>query len=112
VFVSAGAGRVSAARVEALRPGGRLLLPLTGELGAGTMFRITRVGDDVHAAEAVGPVMIYPCEGTRDAAGVRALARALQQGGERFVRSLRRDAHERGRTCWLHGECCLSTAER
>jgi protein-L-isoaspartate(D-aspartate) O-methyltransferase len=112
VIVSAGAGRVPAVWLEALRPGGRLLVPLTNELGAGTVFQITRIEDDSYAAEAVGPVMIYPCEGTRDAASTRALARALQQGGQRFVRTLRRDAHERDRTCWLHGECCLSASER
>jgi protein-L-isoaspartate(D-aspartate) O-methyltransferase len=41
----------------------------------------------------------------------RKLSRALGDGGQRFVRSLRVDGHDPDSTCWLHEDgCCFSTS--
>jgi protein-L-isoaspartate(D-aspartate) O-methyltransferase len=111
IMVNAGATHPMPAWLAALLPGGRMLLPLTAEGGLGTVFRIERQATpSAFAAAAVSGVRIYPCSGARSASAARLLARALADGGQRFVRSLRLDAHAREATCWLHGDgYCLST---
>ncbi len=111
IVVNAGATQPMPVWLGALLPGGRLLLPLTAEGGLGTVFRIERLATpDGFAAAAVSGVRIFPCSGARSAPAARLLARALADGGQRFVRSLRLDPHAREDTCWLHGEGhCLST---
>jgi protein-L-isoaspartate(D-aspartate) O-methyltransferase len=111
IVINAGATHPVPAWLDALMPGGRLLLPLTAENGRGTVFRIERPTEPtMFAAAAISGVSIYPCTGARSAQAARLLARALGDGGQRFVRSLRLDQHAREATCWLHGEGhCLST---
>jgi protein-L-isoaspartate(D-aspartate) O-methyltransferase len=113
IVVNAGATHPIPAWLAALLPGGRMLLPLTADNGLGTVFRIERQArPSTFAAAAVSGVGIYPCAGARSAPEARLLARALADGGQRFVRSLRLDAHAREATCWLHGDGhCLSTRE-
>jgi protein-L-isoaspartate(D-aspartate) O-methyltransferase len=113
VVVNAGATHPLPVWLSALLPGGRLLLPLTAEGGLGTVFRIERLATpNAFVAAAVSGVRIYPCTGARSAPAARLLARALADGGQRFVRSLRRDPHAREASCWLHGDGhCLSTRE-
>jgi protein-L-isoaspartate(D-aspartate) O-methyltransferase len=88
-----------------------MLLLLTAENGHGTVFRIERLAaPDTFAAAAISGVGIFPCAGARSAQAARLLGRALGDGGQRFVRSLRLDSHAREGTCWLHGDgFCLST---
>jgi protein-L-isoaspartate(D-aspartate) O-methyltransferase len=76
------------------------------------MLRIGRRGNDF-AARSAGWVGFYPCAGARSPEGEAALDAALgDPAGQRAVRSLRRDAHERDETCWLHrGDWCLSKRE-
>jgi len=111
IVVNAGATQPMPVWLAALLPGGRLLLPLTAEGGLGTVFRIERLATpDAFAAAAVSGVRIFPCSGARSAPAARLLARALADGGQRFVRALRLDPHAREDTCWLHGDgYCLST---
>jgi protein-L-isoaspartate(D-aspartate) O-methyltransferase len=111
IVVNAGATHPMQAWLAALLPGGRMLLPLTAEGGLGTVFRIERLATaDAFAAGVVSGVRIYPCSGARSAPAARLLGRALADGGQRFVRSLRLDPHAREATCWLHGDGhCLST---
>ena len=113
IVVNAGATHPIPAWLSGLLPGGRMLLPLTADNGLGTVFRIERQATPSEfAAAAVSGVGIYPCTGARSAPAARLLARALADGGQRFVRSLRLDPHGRERTCWLHGDGhCLSTRE-
>lgn len=113
VFVNAGATHPRAVWLDALRAGGRLLLPITGAndlhaIGVGGMFLIARRRADF-AATFVSPVAIFPCLGARDLDLGRALLR--KAGPEwRNVRSLRREPHEPDGICWLHtSEGCLST---
>jgi protein-L-isoaspartate(D-aspartate) O-methyltransferase len=110
IVVNAGATHPLPVWLGALMPGGRLLLPLTAENGLGTVFRIERlVTSETFAAAAVSGVRIFPCAGARSAQAARLLGRALADGGQRFVRSLRLDPHAREDTCWLHGDgYCLS----
>jgi protein-L-isoaspartate(D-aspartate) O-methyltransferase len=71
------------------------------------MFLITRRPEGF-AAAYVSPVAIFSCIGARDSTHDQELSRRL--GSESRVQSLRRDAHERDETCWLHtAGGCLST---
>ena len=55
-------------------------------------------------------VAIYSGIGLRDDALNETLGQALRQALFPPIRRLRRDAHEPGATCWLHGSTfCLST---
>ena len=87
-------------------------MPLTPEAGPGSVFRIERLGGtERYAARVVSGVSIDPCAGAHTVVAARRLGRALAEGGQRFVRSLRRDAHAGKVGCWLHGDgWCLSTA--
>lgn len=113
ILVNAGATEPLPAWLDALRPGGRLLMPLTVDLptaglGAGHVLRVVRRAGGL-AGRFVSPVGIFHCAGARSAAGARRLRDAYQRGGEARVRSLRRDAHPEDTRCWLHTErFCLS----
>lgn len=111
IVVNAGATHPMPVWLAALMPGGRLLLPLTAGNDRGTVFRIERLtAPATFAAAAVSGVGIFPCAGARSAQAARRLGRALGDGGQRFVRSLRLDPHAREGTCWLHGDgYCFST---
>jgi protein-L-isoaspartate(D-aspartate) O-methyltransferase len=111
LVVNAGATHPLPQWLDCLRPGGRLLLPLTAENGHGSVFRFDRLAaTDGFGAAFVSPVGIYACEGARSAFNAKALATALAGRGQRLVRSLRRDEHPREAECWLHGpDFCLST---
>jgi protein-L-isoaspartate(D-aspartate) O-methyltransferase len=99
--------------LDALAPGGQLLVPLTGERGWGQVLLATcRGGDDAFAARFVGGVGIYGCAGAREAETAKALDVAIARGDASEVRSLRRKPHEPDDSCWLHGDgYCLSRAE-
>ena len=113
IFVNAGATRLRNAWLDALRDGGRLLLPLTmatdpGANGMGFMLSVSRTGDS-YSARFHSPVMIFPCIGSRDEESNNRLRDAIRQGTWGTIQSVRRDAHEASDSCWLHGEnSCLS----
>ena len=114
IFVNAGATHARPAWIQALRPGGRLMFPLTigaspeGH-GGGFMILVKRE-EGGYSVRVVSSVMIFPCIGTRDQESNQKLLQAVQRGTWASVRSLRVDEHEPGETCWLHGEgVCLST---
>jgi protein-L-isoaspartate(D-aspartate) O-methyltransferase len=113
IFVNAGATRLAAAWLDALRPGGRLLVPLTvdgpsANLGVGWMLLVVRRERDL-GARFTTPVGVFHCAGMRTADESDALREAFQRGGHEGVSALRRDAHAPGADCWLHGAgFCLS----
>jgi protein-L-isoaspartate(D-aspartate) O-methyltransferase len=111
VIVNAGATHPMPIWLSSLMPGGRLLVPLTSESGRGSVFRIDRLmRPGCFTAKVISGVGIFPCSGARTREAERTLAKVLAHGGQRFIRSLRCDAHERDATCWLHGDgYCLST---
>jgi protein-L-isoaspartate(D-aspartate) O-methyltransferase len=110
IVVNAGATHPLPAWLDALKPGGRILLPLTTDRGHGIVLRIRRAVEGGLAASAISEVRIYPCAGARKPLIEKSLVQALGGGGQRFIRSLRRDEHAPAETCWLHGHgFCLST---
>jgi protein-L-isoaspartate(D-aspartate) O-methyltransferase len=109
IFVNAGSARLRPVWLDSLRPGGRLLLPLTNDAGRGVMLKVIKEGRGL-AARFISSARIYHCAGGREAGASRRLASAFKLRGWAEVRSVRRDAHTRDAACWLHEEgCCLST---
>jgi len=109
IVASAGATHPLPAWLDALKPGGRLLFPLTATKGPGGMLLVSRATGDYFAAQVLCSVGFIDFEGVRNPDISRRLARALTRDQGRAVQSLRRDLHPKSRTCWLHGEgWCLS----
>ncbi|MBM3648752.1 MAG: protein-L-isoaspartate(D-aspartate) O-methyltransferase [Alphaproteobacteria bacterium] len=109
IYVNAGATHPLDTWLDALRPGGRLLLPLTPDQGMGGMLLLTR-REDSFAARFVCPAMFVPCVGARDPATAQRLATAFARGDARTVQSLRRGPSP-DQSCWCAGHgWWLSTA--
>jgi len=114
IFINAGATHVRSAWLDNLRPGGRLLLPLTfaadpNANGMGFMLRVTYESQS-YSARFLSPVMIFSCIGSRNEESNKRLHDAMKLGTWGSVQSLRRESHEPSDTCWLHGDnFCLST---
>jgi protein-L-isoaspartate(D-aspartate) O-methyltransferase len=116
IYVNAGATSPLDVWLDVLRPGGRLLFPLTpadgpnGMPGAGAMLLLTRVDTNHFSARFVCPAMFIPCVGARDEQTGAALSAAFKRGNLRDVRSLHRD-NAPDDTCWCAGDgWWLSTA--
>lgn len=108
LFVNAGATHPLPNWLDALAPGGRLILPLTAQRG-GIVIRITRLSEG-YSAEFLSTVAIFPCEGARDDVAEKRLLQALRRRDWKTIASLRRDRHRKAEDCWLHGRgWCLST---
>jgi len=120
ILVSAGVTHPRPEWLDRLRPGGRLVLPLTAVRPpgitarairdhAGQVLRVEQRGSG-YAARFIDRVAIPALFGGRDRAVQRRLAAAFARGRVADVRSLRRDPHAEDATCWLHIEdFCLST---
>ena len=108
IYVNAGATAPLDIWLNALRPNGRLLFPLTpadgpgGMPGAGGMLLITRASDDRFDARFVDTATFIPCVGGRDDETALKLRVAFQRGDFRNVRSLRRNTRP-DETCWCSG---------
>lgn len=112
IYVNAGASRPLDVWLDALAPGGRLILPLTTEDWLGAVFQIRREATGYGAA-FVSPTAIFHCLGARDAKSAALLQAAFARDRAaqpwRQVASLRRDRHDQEPDCWLHGSgYCLS----
>lgn len=113
VLVNAGATHPAPVWLDRLLPGASLILPLTVSAplhGVGWVLKATQ-GVRGLAARFICRVGIYPCVGARDDALDRRLREAYARGDEALlqVRSLRRDDHAEGESCWLHSDdFCLS----
>jgi protein-L-isoaspartate(D-aspartate) O-methyltransferase len=108
ILVNAGVTHPQALWLDNLRAGGRMLLPLTNELGTGLMLKVTREPNG-WTAHFVSGLTIFDCVDGRDPAVCRRVAAGFAEGSWRSVQSIRRDAHEPDRDCWLHVEgLCLS----
>jgi protein-L-isoaspartate(D-aspartate) O-methyltransferase len=102
VYVNAGATSPLRGWIDPLRPGGRLLFPLTPNEGTGFMLLVTRSKGDALSARFVCGAMFTPCVGARDDETGRRLSEAFAKGGMASVRSLRLDAPP-DETCWFAG---------
>ncbi len=91
IYVNAGATAPLDVWLDALRPNGRLLFPLTpsdgpgGMPGAGGMLLITRAEADRFEARFVCPAMFIPCIGARDEETAAKLSVAFKRGDLRNV---------------------------
>jgi protein-L-isoaspartate(D-aspartate) O-methyltransferase len=111
VFASAGTTDIPRQWTDALRPGGRMVLPMTGAFNSGFLFHFKRTASPVWlSAWAQSLVRYYPCIGTRDSAAVEAMTKAITNSQSLSVRGLRLDFHEPTPQCWRHADgWCLTT---
>ncbi len=110
IYVNAGATRPADHWLDGLKDAGRLVLPLTTDMGFSTdvsrmrrrggVFLITREGEDFHA-RWISPVAIYPCEGMRDATSEKALATAFEKDDYTRVTRLYRTDDLPAERCWV-----------
>jgi protein-L-isoaspartate(D-aspartate) O-methyltransferase len=120
ILVNAGVTHPLDAWLDALAPGGRMILPLTATMAVmgshiskGLVLLLTRTGPDAIAARVFGVVAIYSAMGVRDEGTNQRLGKALAGGPAQWqtVARLRRDVHEAASSCWLHGSTwCFSAA--
>jgi protein-L-isoaspartate(D-aspartate) O-methyltransferase len=102
LYVSAGATEPLDVWLDALRPGGRLLFPLTPAQGAGSLLLVTRAAEDRFAARFLGRVMFIPCAGAREEETAKKLTEAFQRDDLKTVQSLQRGTPP-DETCWCAG---------
>jgi protein-L-isoaspartate(D-aspartate) O-methyltransferase len=112
IVVSAGVTHPLPSWLAALKPGGRLLFPLTSTHGDGAMALLNRRSEDSFAARLYFGAYFIGFNGARDPAVSSLLRNALKRDRGVGVKSLRCDAHDKDETCWLHGDgWCFSTCE-
>jgi protein-L-isoaspartate(D-aspartate) O-methyltransferase len=116
ILVNAGVTHPLPQWLDALAPGGRMILPLTtsmgSTLGKGLVFLIANDGGPALAARTVGVVAIYSAVGLRDETMNDAMGKAMMAGPVTWqsVKHLRRDTHQPDGSCWFHASgFCLST---
>jgi len=109
IYVSAGATRPVDAWLDALKEGGRLVIPLTTNAAFGSgpprgpqgaMFRIERRGDEFRVSVVSGAAFI-PGEGLRDPVSEAALAAGFARGGVESVTRLYRTDDLPEEQCWI-----------
>jgi len=112
IVASAGATHPLPAWIDALKPGGRLLFPMTVTRGPGGMLLVTRLDGDEFSARFLCAAAFYEFAGARDPDVSSRLEQALTRDRGAGVKSLRRAPHPEEETCWLHGDgWCLSRRE-
>ncbi len=112
IVASAGATQPMPAWLEAVRPNGKLLFPLTAWEGAGIMALLTRVSKLSFAARLQGGVSFIEFHGASHPDTGHRLAELFRHNHSNEVRSLRLDLHAKEESCWLHGEgWCFSRQE-
>ncbi|MCH8269184.1 MAG: methyltransferase domain-containing protein [Acidobacteria bacterium] len=110
IYVNAGAVHPANTWLDAMKDGGRLILPLTvgyttsdgHAMTRGAIFLIERKGDD-YLAQWKSESAIYPCLGARDAVSEAALAKAFEKGGWEKVTRLYRTEEIEEERCWVRG---------
>jgi protein-L-isoaspartate(D-aspartate) O-methyltransferase len=110
ILVNAGMTHPHETWLRALKPGGRLLVPLTfttpamGPIGKGVMALVTRTESEAWDARVVTMTAIYSGIGLRDDRMNDRLRDAFMKGMMPSFKRMRRDSHEPSMTCWLHGD--------
>jgi protein-L-isoaspartate(D-aspartate) O-methyltransferase len=116
VLINAGVTHPLRTWIDAIRPGGRLVLPMTatmpamGTIGKGIMVALTKHADlTALDARVLTFVAIYSAVGLRDDTLNQQIGQALQRMPFPRLQRLRLDTHSPGRSCWLHAPSfCLS----
>lgn len=119
ILVNAGVTHPLDVWLDALEPGGRMIVPITASmpaigspLGKGLVLFVTKDAAGGFAARVVTVVAVYSALGIRDPRMDEPIGKAMMAGPARWmaVTRLRRDTHEPDSSCWLHGaSCCFST---
>jgi protein-L-isoaspartate(D-aspartate) O-methyltransferase len=104
--------------LDALRAGGRLILPLTTTMGSmaptigkGLLFLVTNTADGL-SARVLSVIAIYSAIGVRDESVSARFAATMAKMPMAWqgVKRLRRDRHDESLACWLHAPTfCLSS---
>jgi protein-L-isoaspartate(D-aspartate) O-methyltransferase len=110
ILVNAGASRPLDLWLDALKDGGRLILPLCAgyntpsgkPMTRGGIFLIERRGND-YAAAYKSPTAIYPCFGASDPESEASLNEAFRSGTPEKVRRLYRSNDVPADICWARG---------
>jgi protein-L-isoaspartate(D-aspartate) O-methyltransferase len=118
ILVNAGVTHPLDSWLDALAPGGRMMLPLTAAmpamgstLGKGLVLLATRDEAGEFSVRVITVVAVYSAVGIRDSEMNDRVGKAMMGGPARWmaVKRLRRDAHEPAESCWLHGSTwCFS----
>jgi protein-L-isoaspartate(D-aspartate) O-methyltransferase len=116
ILINAGMTHPHPVWLDALRPGGRLVLPLTcpfpplgTTIGKGIVVAIADRGGPALDARLLNLVAVYSAIGIREPAIEEALGKAMMRNPMPAIRHLRRDAHEPLAGCWFHQDTfCLS----
>ena len=115
ILVNTGVTHPQTSWLDALAPGGRMIVPLTaahpamGPISKGVMILITKGIDEAFDARVLTFVAIYSAVGLRDDALNEQLGKALMRMPFPRLTRLRRDPHDQASDCWLHGaDFCLS----
>ncbi len=120
ILINAGVTHPQETWLDALAPGGRMILPLTttfpamgpltttmpamGAIGKGLLVLLTRSDDpSTLAARVVTFVAIYSGIGLRDESVNTEIGKALAKHPFPPIKALRRDPHAASASCWLHG---------
>lgn len=101
LYVNAGATEPLPAWLDALKPGGRLLFPLTPERGYGGMLLVRRT-DAGYAAHFICGAKFIPCIGARDPNTARRLESVFARQKLELVRSLHLGSPP-DESCWFAG---------
>jgi len=118
ILVNAGASRPLDLWLDALKPGGRLILPLCvlfnlpdgTPMTRGGIFLIERDADGFAAAYK-SQTGIYPCFGAQNSESEDSLKEAYRRGGMEKVRRLQRTNDVAAETCWASGPGWALTCE-
>jgi protein-L-isoaspartate(D-aspartate) O-methyltransferase len=120
ILVNAGVTHPLDAWLDALAPGGRMIVPITatmppmGNIGKGLVFVITKDAAGDLGARVLTVVAVYSAVGIRDDSLNPYLGKALLGGPAQWsaVTRLRRDSHQASSSCWLHtARFCLSMGD-
>jgi len=104
IYVNAGVQQPPRAWLDALRPEGRLVFPLTPGEGEGGMLLVRHVGSArVFSAKFLCRARFMQCVGTEDEEAGRRLAEAFAGGDHDSVRSLRLHPEEPDGSAWFSG---------
>lgn len=109
IYVNAGATHPLGIWLDALKIGGRLIFPMTTNLGYGVMLLITRRSDAGYGVSIVAPAGFIPCAGARDNAASEALGAALQSKSLLSTKSLRRSGPPDETACLVGKDWWFST---